>query len=110
MGHEPEPSRHRHQPPRARGPASTLPSSIRRLSASERHATKPPIDNPANLATALSLEIAELEEIFLWSHLNQVQEIVFKERDEDQEKIAGIAISLLLLCHILNMDLGGCTN
>lgn len=61
--------------------------------------------NPKDLATALSIEAAELQEIFLWKKPNEVEEAVSKKRSAIQEEIADVATFLLLLCHELDIDL-----
>jgi NTP pyrophosphatase (non-canonical NTP hydrolase) len=61
--------------------------------------------NPKDLAAALSIEAAELQEIFLWKKPNEVDEVVLKKSGEIKEEIADVAAFLLLLCHELDIDL-----
>lgn len=61
--------------------------------------------NPKDLATALSIEAAELQEIFLWKKPEEVEDAVSKKSNEILEEIADIASFLLLLCHELDIDL-----
>ncbi len=55
--------------------------------------------NPKDLATALSIEAAELQEIFLWKKPDEVAETVSKKSGEIKDEVADIAAFLLLLCH-----------
>lgn len=61
--------------------------------------------NPKDLATALSIEAAELQEIFLWKKPHEVASAVTDKNTEIEEEIADIASYLLLLCHELDIDL-----
>lgn len=61
--------------------------------------------NPKDLATALSIEASELQEIFLWKKPEEVAEAVSKKSTDIKEEIADIASFLLLLCHELDIDL-----
>lgn len=61
--------------------------------------------NPKDLATGLSIEAAELQEIFLWKTPDEVTEAVSKKNTQIKEEVADIASFLLLLCHELDIDL-----
>lgn len=61
--------------------------------------------NPKDLATALSIEASELQEIFLWKKPDEVAETVSKKSDRIREEVADIGAYLLLLCHELDIDL-----
>ncbi|EDY83146.1 hypothetical protein VDG1235_2770 [Verrucomicrobiia bacterium DG1235] len=61
--------------------------------------------NPKDLATALSIEASELQEIFLWKNPKEVAAIVSKKQTHIKEEVADIASFLLLLCHELEIDL-----
>jgi len=58
-----------------------------------------------NLATAISVEAAELLESFIWASDKQVQEIVQSRHAEITEEIADIAILLTYLAHDLSIDI-----
>jgi len=53
---------------------------------------------PENLAKSISIEAAELLEVYQWGD-------GYKARKEATDEIADIAIYLLTLCHELNIDL-----
>ncbi len=61
--------------------------------------------NPKDLAIGLSIEAAELQEIFLWKNPAEVSEVVSKKSIQIKEEVADIASFLLLLCHELDIDL-----
>ncbi|MBC2605200.1 nucleotide pyrophosphohydrolase [Pelagicoccus albus] len=61
--------------------------------------------NPKDLAIALSIEAAELQEIFLWKKPEEVSGTVSKKRVQIEEEVADIASYLLLLCHEMGIDL-----
>lgn len=61
--------------------------------------------NPRNLATAISIEAAELLEPFRWASENQAREIVEARRVEIADEIADIAILLTYLAHDLSIDI-----
>lgn len=62
---------------------------------------------PKDLAAALSIEVAELQELFLWKSQEPPEQIISDpDRMNDiTEEIADIAIYLFLLTHGLNIDL-----
>lgn len=61
--------------------------------------------NPRNLATALSVEAAELLEPFRWASEAQALDIVQARRGEIANELADIAILLTYLTHDLGIDL-----
>ena len=63
--------------------------------------------NARSLASALSVEAAELLEHFIWSRDAEVSEIVEKRRDEIEAELSDIAVLLAYLCHDLKVDLAG---
>ena len=69
----------------------------------ERHWDE--FQNPKNLAMALSVEVAELVEIFMW--LTEKQSIALKEHQLDaaSEEIADIFMYLLRMADVLGIDL-----
>jgi dCTP diphosphatase len=60
---------------------------------------------PRNLATAISIEAAELLEPFRWATTNEEIEISISKRQELSDEIADIAILLTLLAHDLKINL-----
>ena len=62
---------------------------------------------PKNLAAALSVEAAELLEVFQWLTPEQSSASTLSEkaRGKAKEEIADVAIYLLRLCDILELDL-----
>ena len=58
-----------------------------------------------NVASALSVEAAELLEHFVWSSDQQVSNIVEEHRRAITSEIADIAILLIYLTHDLSIDL-----
>jgi len=62
---------------------------------------------PKNLAAALSIEAAELQELFLWKDLEPSEQVA---SDNERigliaDEIADVAIYLFLLTHELNINL-----
>ena len=67
-----------------------------RLSAFAEARDWPQFHNPKNLATALSVESAELLEIFQWLTPDQAEEVMSSDRAGDvRDEVADIAIYLL---------------
>jgi NTP pyrophosphatase (non-canonical NTP hydrolase) len=61
--------------------------------------------NPKDLATALSIEASELQEIFLWKNGAALEEALIAKREHIEQEVADIASYLLLLCSQLDIDL-----
>lgn len=60
---------------------------------------------PKNLAMALSVEVSELAELFLWDD-NETSFITAKSKNEHlQEEMADVLIYLLSLADVLNINL-----
>ena len=61
---------------------------------------------PKNLAAALSVEVAELQELMLWKSDRQTLELVHSEKGSEQfeEEIADVLIYALLLAHEVGVD------
>jgi NTP pyrophosphatase (non-canonical NTP hydrolase) len=61
---------------------------------------------PKNLAAALSVEVAELQELMLWKSDSQTLELVHSEKGNKriQEEIADVLIYALLLAHEVGID------
>lgn len=60
---------------------------------------------PKNLSAALSVEVAELLEIFQWARESDLAEIIARERRAIEDEVADIAILLSYFCHDLEIDL-----
>lgn len=61
--------------------------------------------NPKDLAAALSIEAAELQECFLWKNANALEETLKEKHEAIEHEVADVAAFLLLLCHELEIDL-----
>jgi len=61
--------------------------------------------NPKDLAAALAIEAAELQEIFLWKSPVEVAKTREEKPEAIRDEVADIASFLLLLCHELDIDL-----
>jgi len=60
---------------------------------------------PKNLSVALSIEVAELLELFQWTTDSELKELVARERTAIEDEVADITILLSYLCHDLNIEL-----
>ena len=60
---------------------------------------------PCNLASALSIEAAELLEHFVWANDQQIPHITRERRAAIMAEVADIAILLTYLAHDLSIDL-----
>jgi NTP pyrophosphatase (non-canonical NTP hydrolase) len=61
--------------------------------------------DPKNLAQAVSIEAAELEEIFLWMTTDQSQDLDPEKKAKLREEIADILIFIIYLCDHFDIDL-----
>jgi len=61
--------------------------------------------DPKNLSQALSIEAAELQEIFLWKTRQESRELSPQDIERVSEEIADIFIYLTYLCHEFKIDL-----
>ncbi|CAM2151424.1 dCTP diphosphatase [Pararobbsia alpina] len=62
--------------------------------------------SPKNLAMALSVEAAELVEIFQWSTEEESRAVMQSdEADHVRQELADIAIYLVQLCNVMKIDL-----
>ncbi|MEM5834382.1 MAG: MazG-like family protein [Candidatus Aenigmatarchaeota archaeon] len=57
-----------------------------------------------DLAIDISVEAAELLEIFLWKKENELEKVVKEKREEIKEELADVLISSFLLAHDLGLD------
>ena len=63
--------------------------------------------DPKNLSIGLSIEAAELQELFLWKSADEVKTQLLSEKfkQELKEEVADIFIFLLYFCEACNIDL-----
>jgi NTP pyrophosphatase (non-canonical NTP hydrolase) len=66
--------------------------------------------SPKNLSMAVSIEAAELMELFQWMEVDEARRRskAPRFRKKIEEEIADIAIYTLSLCHSLGLDLSSC--
>ena len=77
-----------------------------RLSAFAEARDWPQFHNPKNLATALSVESAELLEIFQWLTPDQAENVMSSDRAGDvRDEVADVAIYLLYFLARTGIDL-----
>jgi NTP pyrophosphatase (non-canonical NTP hydrolase) len=62
--------------------------------------------NPKDMAAAIAIEAAELQEIFLWKNNQEQLQILQAKRERVGEELADIAVYLFELAHNLGFDLG----
>jgi NTP pyrophosphatase (non-canonical NTP hydrolase) len=62
--------------------------------------------SPRNLATAVGIEVAELQELLLWKSDKEVDSFLAKEENKKEfaKEIADILIFTVLLCHQTGID------
>jgi NTP pyrophosphatase (non-canonical NTP hydrolase) len=65
--------------------------------------------NPKNLALSITIEAAELMELFQWLNMEESLEFSEKNKEEIESEIADIFNYLILLCNDLDIDLVGIT-
>jgi dCTP diphosphatase len=61
--------------------------------------------DPKNLAEAISIEAAELLELFLWKTPDESRKLTDKDRAHAAEEVADVFIYLALLSHELGIDI-----
>jgi len=63
--------------------------------------------SPKNLSMSLAIEVAELMEIFQWLTIEQSKEVAIDpvQKEKIQDEIADIAVYLLNLCNVLDVDI-----
>lgn len=59
-----------------------------------------------DLCLGLGIEVAELQELFLWKTEKDVNEIIEVRKEEIEHEIADIYIFLCYLCYDLDIDMG----
>jgi NTP pyrophosphatase (non-canonical NTP hydrolase) len=61
--------------------------------------------DPKNLAQAISIEAAELQEVFLWSDVKESRKIAAEKKQEISGELADIFIFSLLFAHETGVDM-----
>lgn len=61
--------------------------------------------NPRTLATSISIESAELLELFQWAKDSELDEIASEKRPQIAQELADIMIYIIMMAHDLNIDL-----
>lgn len=64
---------------------------------------------PRNLAMALSVEVSELVEIFMWLNEEKASNLSSTQKMDASEEIADVFLYLLRLSDVLKIDLLKCT-
>lgn len=59
---------------------------------------------PKDLAAAISIEVSELQQLFLWKGYTECRNTVLSSHDVDDE-VADIAIFLLSFCNVCQIDI-----
>ena len=62
--------------------------------------------NHKDMATALAIEAAELQELFLWKRGDEIDLVASEKRERLSEELADVAVYLLELADNLGIDLG----
>ena len=60
---------------------------------------------PENLASALSLEAAEVSELFQWKTREQVEEYIKTNKQDISDEIADVFSCILGMCEVMDIDL-----
>jgi len=60
--------------------------------------------NPKDLATALSIEVSELQEIMLWTPTDKSADKVQEKREAVEHEVGDILVYLLRFCDITGID------
>jgi NTP pyrophosphatase (non-canonical NTP hydrolase) len=61
--------------------------------------------NPKDLAIALSIEAAELNELFLWKSVDQLKDNIRQNREKISDELADVLVYALMLAHELDLDI-----
>ena len=61
--------------------------------------------NPKDLAVSISIEAAELLELFQWKNAEESARFAAENKERASEEIADVAIYLIELCDITGIDL-----
>ncbi len=61
--------------------------------------------NPRTLSTSISIESAELLELFQWAKDSELQALVSRKKAEISQELADIMIYIIMMAHDLGIDL-----
>lgn len=61
--------------------------------------------DPKNLAASISIEAAELLELFQWTHGADAARVARENKEKVADEVADVAIYLLELCDIVGIDI-----
>ena len=61
--------------------------------------------NPRTLSTSISIESAELLELFQWANDSELQALVSRKKAEISQELADIMIYIIMMAHDLDIDL-----
>ena len=61
--------------------------------------------NPRTLSTSISIESAELLEIFQWAKDSELQSLALQKKGEIAQELADIMIYIIMMAHDLDIDL-----
>ena len=61
--------------------------------------------NPKDLALSLTLEAAEVLELFQWKSIEEMEEYIKNHKDKVSEEIADVFYWILLMAHDFDIDL-----
>lgn len=66
--------------------------------------------NPKDLSTAIGIEAAELQELFLWKNSNEVEKAITESREEIEHEVADILTYLIRLIDVMDIDIESVIN
>jgi len=61
--------------------------------------------NPRTLSTSISIESAELLELFQWAKDSELQALASRKKGEISQELADIMIYIIMMAHDLDIDL-----
>jgi len=61
--------------------------------------------NPRTLSTSISIESAELLELFQWAKDSELQTLASRKKGEISQELADIMIYIIMMAHDLDIDL-----
>lgn len=61
--------------------------------------------NPKDMAMDLSIEAAEVLELFLWKDKQEIDEYIKKNKEEISDELADVFYTILLISHDLKIDI-----
>jgi NTP pyrophosphatase (non-canonical NTP hydrolase) len=82
-----------------------LPALLSRIRAFRDERDWGQFHNPKDMAAALAIEAAELQEIFLWKTGEEIASTAVRKKTEIEEEVADIAVYLLEFADNLGIDI-----